>query len=172
VSTLWPSIFPIILFLPTTLSTRMTGTCNGLWLHSYMAVFSKRTIGKFLYGSNSMPISDQRSLPAQFWHWWIEWSKVWVSTKPLITEEIWTGRGLNPGLPMTRRRSIHYSTCSREHLCIRFRSNCTPWKNNFSTSVGMSSCRGEAKESASRLPFSYSNIDIIYYSRLSRWSIY
>jgi hypothetical protein len=24
---------------------------------------------------------------------------VWVSTKPLITEENWPGRGLNPGLP-------------------------------------------------------------------------
>jgi hypothetical protein len=24
---------------------------------------------------------------------------MWVSTKPLITEENWPGRGLNPGLP-------------------------------------------------------------------------
>jgi hypothetical protein len=28
----------------------------------------------------------------------MEWSIVWVSTKPLITEEIWPGRGSNPGL--------------------------------------------------------------------------
>jgi hypothetical protein len=29
----------------------------------------------------------------------MEWSTVWVSTKPLITEENWPGQGLNPGLP-------------------------------------------------------------------------
>jgi hypothetical protein len=29
----------------------------------------------------------------------MEWTTVWVSTKPLITEEIWPGQGLNPGLP-------------------------------------------------------------------------
>jgi hypothetical protein len=29
----------------------------------------------------------------------MEWSTVWVLTKPLITEEIWPGQGLNPGLP-------------------------------------------------------------------------
>jgi hypothetical protein len=40
-----------------------------------------------------------RSLPAQLWHRCTEWSTVWVSTKPLITEENWPGQGLNPGLP-------------------------------------------------------------------------
>jgi hypothetical protein len=30
----------------------------------------------------------------------MEWSNVKVSTKPIITEEIWPGRGLNPGLPI------------------------------------------------------------------------
>jgi hypothetical protein len=40
-----------------------------------------------------------RSLPTQLWHRCTEWSTVWVSTKPLITEENWPGRGLNPGLP-------------------------------------------------------------------------
>jgi hypothetical protein len=40
-----------------------------------------------------------RSLTAQFWHRCTEWSHVWVSTKPLITEEIWRGKGLNTGLP-------------------------------------------------------------------------
>jgi hypothetical protein len=29
----------------------------------------------------------------------MEWSTVWVSTKPLITEENWLGRGLNLGHP-------------------------------------------------------------------------
>jgi hypothetical protein len=29
----------------------------------------------------------------------VEWSPVWVSSKSLSTEEIWPGRGLNPGLP-------------------------------------------------------------------------
>jgi hypothetical protein len=28
-----------------------------------------------------------------------EWSNVLISAKPLMTEEIWPGRGLNPGLP-------------------------------------------------------------------------
>jgi hypothetical protein len=27
------------------------------------------------------------------------WSTAWVSSKPLITEEIWPGQGLNPRLP-------------------------------------------------------------------------
>jgi hypothetical protein len=40
-----------------------------------------------------------RSLPAQFWYQFTEWSNVWVSTKPLITEGIWPGRGLNLRLP-------------------------------------------------------------------------
>jgi hypothetical protein len=40
-----------------------------------------------------------RSLPAQFWHRCMECSNVWVSTKSLITEEIWPGQGLNLGLP-------------------------------------------------------------------------
>jgi hypothetical protein len=29
----------------------------------------------------------------------MEWSTVWVSSKPLITEENWLGQGLNLGLP-------------------------------------------------------------------------
>jgi hypothetical protein len=29
----------------------------------------------------------------------MEWSTEWVLSKPLITEEIWPGQGLNPGLP-------------------------------------------------------------------------
>jgi hypothetical protein len=28
----------------------------------------------------------------------MEWKNAWVSTKQLITEEIWSGQGLNPGL--------------------------------------------------------------------------
>jgi hypothetical protein len=40
-----------------------------------------------------------RSLPTQFWHWYTEWSTMWVSSKLLITEEIWPGQGLNLGLP-------------------------------------------------------------------------
>jgi hypothetical protein len=39
------------------------------------------------------------TLLAQLLHWCMERSNVWVSTKPLITEEFWPGRGLNPGLP-------------------------------------------------------------------------
>jgi hypothetical protein len=47
----WPTVFPIILFLSTNLLTGMTAspwTCKGLWLHSHMAVFSKRTIVFFV----------------------------------------------------------------------------------------------------------------------------
>jgi hypothetical protein len=29
----------------------------------------------------------------------MEWSTVWVLSKPLITKEIWPGKGLDPGLP-------------------------------------------------------------------------
>jgi hypothetical protein len=95
--------------------------CLSSWLHSSVAVFSKRA---FCYRSNSTPlgnwlgvyqllskrtiffVTDQtprpyptRSFPTQFQHQWPEWSTVWVSTKPLLTEEIWPGRGLNLGLP-------------------------------------------------------------------------
>jgi hypothetical protein len=44
-----------------------------------------------------------RSLPTQFWHWCMEWSTVWVSSKLWITEEIWPVRGLNLGLPNDTR---------------------------------------------------------------------
>jgi hypothetical protein len=57
--------------LSTTLSTRMTGiscTCNGLWLHSCMAVFSKRTI-MFCYGSNSTPLSNQNFYEGNLRHY-------------------------------------------------------------------------------------------------------
>jgi hypothetical protein len=40
-----------------------------------------------------------RSLSAQLWHPYTECSTVWVSSKPLITEENWPCWGLNPGLP-------------------------------------------------------------------------
>jgi hypothetical protein len=50
-----------------------------------------------------------------------------VPSKPLITEEIWPGRGLNPSRPNDTRRSIHYSMslCSQvqrsvyHKLCTR-----------------------------------------------------
>jgi hypothetical protein len=58
---------------------------------------SKRT-NVFCYGS-PRPYLTSRYIPAQFWHRCTEWSTVWVSKKPLITEEICTGRGLKPGLP-------------------------------------------------------------------------
>jgi hypothetical protein len=59
---------------------------------------SKRTIGFFVTDQTPRPYPT-RSLPAQLWHRCTEWSTVWVSTKPLISEENWPGRGLNPGLP-------------------------------------------------------------------------
>jgi hypothetical protein len=59
---------------------------------------SKRTIGFFVTDQTPRPYPT-RSLPAQLWHRCTEWSTVWVSSKPLITEENWPGRGLNPGLP-------------------------------------------------------------------------
>jgi hypothetical protein len=59
---------------------------------------SKRTIGFFITDQTPRPYPT-RSLPAQFWHWCTEWSTVWVLSKPLITEENWPGRDLNPGLP-------------------------------------------------------------------------
>jgi hypothetical protein len=82
------------LFGSTTLLTRTTG--NSLRM--------QWPLTSQLHGSVSQ--RDQtprpyptRSLPAQLWHRCTEWSTVWVSTKPLITEENWPGWGLNPGLP-------------------------------------------------------------------------
>jgi hypothetical protein len=57
---------------------------------------SKRTIGFFVTDQTLRPYPT-RSLPpsldtgAQ--------TTVWVLSKPLITEDIWPGQGLNPGLP-------------------------------------------------------------------------
>jgi hypothetical protein len=59
---------------------------------------SKRTIGFFVTDQTPCPYPT-RSLPTQLWHRCTEWSTVWVSTKPLISEENWPGWGLNPGLP-------------------------------------------------------------------------
>jgi hypothetical protein len=59
---------------------------------------SKRTIG-FLITDHTLCPYPTRSLPAQFWHWCMEWSTVWVSSKPLITEEILAWPSLEPGLP-------------------------------------------------------------------------
>jgi hypothetical protein len=59
---------------------------------------SKRTIVFFIAEQTPCPYPT-RSHPAQLWHRCTEWSTVLVSTKPLITEENWPGRGLNLGLP-------------------------------------------------------------------------
>jgi hypothetical protein len=53
----------------------------------------------FFVTDQTPPPYPTRSLPAQLWHWCMEWRTVWVSTKPLITEENLPGQGLNPGLP-------------------------------------------------------------------------
>jgi hypothetical protein len=74
-------------------------TCNGLWLHSRMPVFSKRSIVRFFVTDQTPRPYPTRSLPAQFWHRCTERRNKGVSTKPLITKENWPGRGLNPGLP-------------------------------------------------------------------------
>jgi hypothetical protein len=61
-----PSIFSIILFLSTTLSMGWPAspcTCNGLWLHSCMAVVSKKTF--FLLVDQTPCPYMARSLPAQ-----------------------------------------------------------------------------------------------------------
>jgi hypothetical protein len=63
-----------------------------------MAVSLKENNWFFITDQTPRPYPT-RSLPTQFWHWCMEWSIVWVSTKPLITEEIWPGWGLNLGLP-------------------------------------------------------------------------
>jgi hypothetical protein len=86
------------------LLTRMTGI--SLHMQCVMAsdfsvawqCLSKRTIVFFVTDQTPRPYPT-RSLPAKFWHRCIEWSTVWVSSKPLITEENWPGQGLNPGLP-------------------------------------------------------------------------
>jgi hypothetical protein len=71
---------------------------NGLWLLSHMAVSLKENNCFFVMDQTPRPYPT-RSLPAQFWHRCTKWSTVWVLSKPLITEENWPGRGLNPGLP-------------------------------------------------------------------------
>jgi hypothetical protein len=94
-----PQFFLIILFVSTMGKACTPCKCNGLWLLSLMAVFSKGTIDFFCYGScpRDRPCPYLiRSLTATFWHLCMEWNNVWVSTKPLISEEIWPGWGLNP----------------------------------------------------------------------------
>jgi hypothetical protein len=59
-----------------------------------------------------------RSLPTQFWHRCTEWSTVWVSSKPLITDEKWPAEVWTWVSQMTHRRSIHYSTSSC--CCMQF----------------------------------------------------
>jgi hypothetical protein len=63
-----------------------------------MAVSLKENNWFFVTDQTPRPYQT-RSLPAQLWHWCREWSTVWVSTKPLISEENWPVQGLNPGLP-------------------------------------------------------------------------
>jgi hypothetical protein len=67
------------------------------------------------------------------WHWYTEWSTVWVLTKPWITEENWPGRGLNPGLihtgalsttPRAHAQEIIFTSPSSSKIHIRtFRQN-------------------------------------------------
>jgi hypothetical protein len=72
-------------------------TCNGLWLLRHMAVSLKENTWFFV--TDQFYALIQLGVSAQFWHQCKEWSTVWVSSKPLITEENWPGWGLNPGLP-------------------------------------------------------------------------
>jgi hypothetical protein len=63
----------------------------------------------------------------------MEWSTVWVSTKPLITEENWPGQGLNPGLPndtpalypLLHELMLTYYTFLESYQYAFFVSGCT-----------------------------------------------
>jgi hypothetical protein len=63
-----------------------------------MTVSLKENNWFFVMDQTSCPYPT-RSLPAQFWHRCMEWSTVWVSSKPLSTEGNWLGQGLNLCLP-------------------------------------------------------------------------
>jgi hypothetical protein len=88
---------PTILFLSTALSTRIT----DISLHAHWPLTSQLH-GSLLKENNCFSLRiipyPTRRFPTQFWHWCMEWNNVWFSTKPLLIEEIWPGRGLNTGL--------------------------------------------------------------------------
>jgi hypothetical protein len=71
---------------------------RSLHLHRRM----ERSTVSLFWGQRGFFATDQTLIRLgifAFWHQCMEWSNVWVSTKPLITDEIWPGRGLNLGLP-------------------------------------------------------------------------
>jgi hypothetical protein len=84
------------------LLTRMTSISLlmqwPLTSQSHGSVSQREQLDFFVMDQTPCPYPT-RSLPTQFWHRCTEWSTLWVSSKPIITEEIWPGPGLNMGLP-------------------------------------------------------------------------
>jgi hypothetical protein len=98
---LGPQFFPIILFVSTTQLTGMLGISFQMqWplTSQFHGSFLKENKWYFIMNQTARPYPTW-SLPAQFLHRMSTYECImWVLTKPLITEEIWPGRGMNPGL--------------------------------------------------------------------------